>query len=66
MAAKRKHRRAKRLRAAKANGSVGTLQRTIERTFNLPGGCIRIIRPSGRKMDADLKVQRLREVWDLA
>ncbi len=50
-------------RKAKADGSVGTLQKTIEKNFGLPAGSIKIVYPSGRKARVDADVGALRTHW---
>lgn len=50
-------------RKAKADGSVGTLQRTLEKNFGLPTGSVRIVYPSGRKARVDADVGALRNHW---
>ena len=52
-----------RARKAKADGSVGTLQKTIEKTFGLPADSIKIVYPSGRKARVDADVGALRAHW---
>lgn len=54
---------AKCYRAARSDGSIGSLQTTIEETFNLPEGSIRIVKPNGRAKRADASVQSLRSEW---
>jgi hypothetical protein len=49
MVAKKRKAKPIRQRKAKADGSVGTLQRTLEKDFGLPSGSIKIVLPSGRK-----------------
>ncbi len=52
-----------RQRKAKADGSVGTLQKTIEKNYGLPAGSIKIVYPSGRKARIDADVGALRTHW---
>lgn len=52
-----------RQRKAKADGSVGTLQKTIEGNYGLPAGSIKIVYPSGRKARVDADVGALRTHW---
>jgi hypothetical protein len=47
-------------RKAKADGSVGTLQKTLEKSFGLPSGSVKIVYPSGRKARVDADVGALR------
>jgi hypothetical protein len=62
MAVKRKP-TAKRYRKAKSDGSVGTLQKTIEKQLELPAGSVKIVYPSGRKARIDADVGALRAHW---
>ncbi|MBA4285915.1 MAG: hypothetical protein C0434_10335 [Xanthomonadaceae bacterium] len=52
-----------RVRKAKSDGSVGTLQATLEKTFGLPEGSVKIIYPSGRKARSDADVSALGAHW---
>lgn len=52
-----------RQRKAKADGSVGTLQKTIEKNYGLPAGSTKIVYPSGRKARIDADVGALRTHW---
>ena len=52
-----------RYRRARADSSLATLQRSIERDYGLPQGSIRIVRPDGRKVRCDAKVAHLRREW---
>jgi hypothetical protein len=52
-----------RQRKAKSDGSVGTLQKTIEKNLGLPAGSIKIVYPSGRKARVDADVGALRAHW---
>ena len=52
-----------RQRKAKADGSVGTLQKTIEKNYGLPAGSIKVVYPSGRKARIDADVGALRAHW---
>ena len=52
-----------RQRKAKSDGSVGTLQKTIEKNYGLPAGSIKIVYPSGRKARIDADVGALRAHW---
>lgn len=53
-----------RQRKAKADGSIGALQATIEKNYGLPTGCIKIVYPSGRKARIDADVGALRSHWE--
>lgn len=52
-----------RQRKAKADGSVGALQKTIEKNYGLPTGSIKIVYPGGRKARIDADVGALRTHW---
>lgn len=52
-----------RYRRARADSSLATLQRSIERDYGLPAGSIRIVRPDGRKVRSDARVGHLRREW---
>lgn len=52
-----------RQRKAKADGSVGSLQKTIEQNYGLPTGSIKIVYPSGRKARIDADIGALRAHW---
>lgn len=53
-----------RYRRARSDSTLGTLQVEIERTFGLPPGGVRLVRPDGRKMRSDALVRSFRECWD--
>ena len=53
----------KRERAIKSNASLKNAASIIETEHNLPAGCIKFIRKSGRKMRDDASVQTLRNHW---
>ena len=52
-----------RYRRVKADCSIPTLQQTIENTFGLPQGSVRIIYPSQRKAPSNADVGLLRKRW---
>jgi hypothetical protein len=52
-----------RFRKAKSDGSIATLQRTLERQFGLPSGSVKLVYPSGRKARTDADVGALRQHW---
>lgn len=52
-----------RYRKAKADGSIGTLQKNLEKTFGLPKGSVKLIYPSGRRARVDADVGALRKHW---
>lgn len=52
-----------RVRKAKSDGSIGTLQNSIEKSFGLPEGSIKVVYPSGRKARSDADVGALKKHW---
>jgi hypothetical protein len=52
-----------RFKRARSDGSLGSLQRLIERIFGLPQDSVRIVFPTGRKMRSDATVGSLRRIW---
>ena len=54
----------KRTYVARSDSSISTLQANIEKTFGLPEGSIRIVKPSGRAKRADASVQSLCDEWN--
>lgn len=54
----------KREKSLRNDSSLTNAAKQIEMYFNLPEGCIRIIKPNGRKMRCDATVKSLREEWN--
>nr|WP_280177504.1 ankyrin repeat domain-containing protein [Microvirga pakistanensis] len=52
-----------RYRKARADATLGGLQATVETTFGLPSGSVRLINPDGRKLRSDATVGTLRKAW---
>jgi hypothetical protein len=52
-----------RFRAARVDGSVGTLIKTIESKFKLPTGCVMIVRPGGGKIRSDARLKSVFKSW---
>lgn len=50
-------------RAARADASVGTIKRKIEKTFGLPRGSISLLGPDGRSLRANALISTLRRRW---
>ncbi len=50
----------RRFRKARDDASIGSVQRTAEKAFELPPGSVRIVLPSGRKAREDGSVGSLR------
>ncbi len=50
-------------RAARADASVGTIKRKIEKTFGLPRGSISLLGPDGRSLRANALIATLRRRW---
>lgn len=53
-----------RYRKARRDATIDAMQRTIERKFGLPNGCIKMIYPSGRKVKVDASVGSLISYWE--
>ena len=53
-----------RFRRARADASVGSIKRAIEKVFGLPDGSISICGPEGKPIRADAKILTLRKRWD--
>lgn len=52
-----------RVRRARADASVKSIQKNIEKTFGLPLGSVKLIRPSGRAFDENSKMIDFRSAW---
>jgi len=53
-----------RFKVLRSDGSIETAQKTIETTFGLPVGAVKLVYPSGRKARADSTVGALLKYWD--
>ena len=53
----------RRIRKAKSDAALSSIQSTMEKTFDLPIGSIRLFYPSGRKARTDSTVGALRDHW---
>lgn len=53
-----------RFRAAKADAHLSSMQATLEKTFGLPAGSVRLVYPSGRKARSDSTVGTFRDHWE--
>lgn len=53
-----------RFNVLRVDGSIETAHRTIERTFGLPAGSVRLVYPSGRKARSDANVGALLRNWE--
>ncbi|WP_213779534.1 hypothetical protein [Caballeronia sp. dw_276] len=53
-----------RFRAARADASVGSIRRRIERVFGLPDGSVALCGPDGKALRADARIATLRRRWD--
>ena len=51
---------ARRSYVAKGTAHVSTIQRQIEKVFDLPQGCVRICHPSGRRVRGTCPIKTLR------
>jgi hypothetical protein len=48
-----------RYQRAHRDGSLRSVKRHIERTYDLPPGSVQLVKPDGRRMREDAKVNRL-------
>lgn len=55
-----------RLRGARSDAALSSLQTTIETMFKLPRGSVLLVAPGRRRMDEDATVRDLRERWEKA
>jgi hypothetical protein len=53
-------------RAARTDAYVETIERKIERDFKLPSGCVKLVRPNGRKFRSDASIQAVLKAWNKA
>lgn len=51
-------------RAIKSNSSLKKAIARIENEYNLPEGCVKLVKKNGRKMRDDATVQTLRLHWE--
>jgi hypothetical protein len=49
---------------ARSDAPVDSIVKTIEETFNLPIGSVKLQYPSGRKARSDTTINHLRKKWD--
>jgi hypothetical protein len=61
-----KKQNAVRYRGARADASVASIVRRIERDYKLPEGSVRLYLPSGRRAHVDGSIQNLLTRWDKA
>jgi hypothetical protein len=54
-----------RYRAARADASVGSIRRQIERVFGLPEGSVSLRGPDGKALRSDARIAILRRRWDI-
>ena len=52
-----------RYQRAHQDGTLRSVKRHIEKTYDFPSGSVQLVRPDGRRMREDAKVSRLREAW---
>lgn len=55
---------AKRERATRSDSSLRSAAAKIEAEHNLPAGCVKLVKKSGRKMRNDATVGTLRNHWE--
>jgi hypothetical protein len=53
----------RRFRAARDDSTIGALESEIEKIFDLPSGCIKIVGPDGKDKRSDATVKSLRAEW---
>lgn len=53
----------KRFRKAKADATASAFQSKLEKMFDLPAGCIKLVYPSGRKVRTDSTIGAVRAHW---
>lgn len=56
--------KAARFRRARADATIASIQRTMERKFGLPEGSVKLVYPSGRKARVDATVGSLTAYWE--
>jgi hypothetical protein len=61
--AKKRNETAIRFRALRGDASIKSAQWTIEQTFKLPEGSVRLVNPSGRRIRSDASVDALLKNW---
>lgn len=54
---------AKRYRKARSDASIESIQQTIEKEYGLPPGCVKLVKPNGKKIRADATVGTLCKKW---
>ncbi len=59
----KKSKGAKRYRKARADASIKSIQQTIEKDYGLPPGCVKLVKPKGKKIRADATVGTLCKKW---
>ena len=52
-----------RFKVLRSDSSIETAQKTVETTFGLPTGAVKLVYPSGRKARADSTVGALLKYW---
>jgi hypothetical protein len=53
----------RRIYRARENAMIRTIERRIEKVFELPQGCIRICHPIGRRVKGTSKIEMLRRTY---
>lgn len=56
--------KATRFRRARADATIASIQRTMERKFGLPEGSVKLVYPNGRKARSDATVGSLTAYWE--
>jgi len=55
----------RRVRIARVDGSVGSLEKRISKDYGLPLGSVRIVGPDGKDKRSDAKIRSLLHEWGL-
>jgi hypothetical protein len=55
----------RRVRIARIDGSVGSLEKRISKDYGLPHGSVRIVGPDGKDKRSDAKIRSLLREWEL-
>lgn len=53
-----------RFRAARADASIGSIRKRIEKVFGLPEGSVALCGPDGKALRADARIRTLRSRWE--
>lgn len=62
---KKRAEKPRRVRIARSDGSVGSLEKRISKDYGLPYGSVRLIGPDGKDKRSDAKIKSLLREWGL-